>query len=216
MVSPRFLIGLALSFVMLLGIAPTVAFAAAAGGDHAHGDHIGHANADKEMENPAEIKASLAIWSLVVFLILMAILWKFAWGPIVAGLEKREAGIAENIASAERAAGDAKRMIADYEAKLAGAADQVRAMLDEARRDAEHTKEEIIAEAKSAAGVEHERQMRELRTATDQALKALSETFADQAVALAGRIIQEKLNAKDHDRLVKEAVAKFAQSPSMN
>jgi F0F1-type ATP synthase membrane subunit b/b' len=55
-----------------------------------------------------------------------------------------------------------------------------------------------------------------LRTATDQALKALSETFADQAVALAGRIIHEKLNAKDHDRLVKDAVAKFAQSPSMN
>jgi F-type H+-transporting ATPase subunit b len=205
--------------VLLLSVvglcAPNIA-RAAAGGDHGHGDQIGHANADKELENPAEFKSSLALWSLAVFLILMAILWKFAWGPIVAGLEKREAGIAANIASAERAADDAKRMMADYEAKLAGAADQVRAMLDEARRDAEHTKEEIIAEAKNAAGLEHERQMRELRTATDQALKALSETFADQAVALAGRIIQEKLNASDHDRLVKEAVAKFAQSPSMN
>jgi F-type H+-transporting ATPase subunit b len=141
---------------------------------------------------------------------------KFAWGPIVAGLEKREAGIAENIASAERVAADAKRMMAEYEAKLAGAADQVRAMLDEARRDAEHTKDAIVAEAKQAAQLEHDRQMRELKTATDQALKSLSETFADQAVALAGRIISEKLSAKDHDRLVKDAVSKFAQSPSVN
>jgi F-type H+-transporting ATPase subunit b len=194
---------------------PTVAMAAAAGGDH-HGDHIGHANANAQLEDPSEFKSSLAIWSFVVFLILMAILWKFAWGPIVAGLEKREAGIAENIASAERVAADAKRMMAEYEAKLAGAADQVRAMLDEARRDAEHTKDAIVAEAKQAAQLEHDRQMRELKTATDQALKSLSETFADQAVALAGRIISEKLSAKDHDRLVKDAVSKFAQSPSVN
>jgi F-type H+-transporting ATPase subunit b len=192
------------------------AASAAASAEHGHGDHIGHANADADLENPAEFKKSLALWSLIVFLILMAILGKFAWGPIVAGLEKREARIAENIASAERAAEDARRLIADYEAKLAGAADQVRAMLDEARRDAEHTKDQIIAEAKAAAQLEHDRQMRELRTATDQALKMLSETFADQAVDLAGRIIREKLNAKDHDRLVKEAVAKFAQSPSVN
>lgn len=209
------LIGLLLLVSVFGFCAPSVARAAAEG-DHAHGDHIGHANADEGLEDPAEIKRSLAFFSLVVFLILMAILWKFAWGPIVAGLEKRESGIAENIASAERVATDAKRMMAEYEAKLAGAADQVRAMLDEARRDAEHTKEQIIAEAKSAAAVEHDRQMRELRTATDQALKALSETFADQAVALAGRIINEKLNAKDHDRLVKDAVARFAQSPSVN
>jgi F-type H+-transporting ATPase subunit b len=206
------LIALALGSV----VAPATVSAAAAADAHGHDDHIGHANADASLEDPAEIKKSLAVWSFVVFVILMAILWKFAWGPIVAGLEKRESGIANNIASAERVAEEAKKMMAEYEAKLAGAADQVRAMLDEARRDAEHTKDEIIAEAKAAAQLEHDRQMRELRTATDQALKSLSETFADQAVALAGKIIHEKLNVKDHDRLVKEAVAQFAQSPSVN
>lgn len=214
MISTR-LLGLLL-LIAVIGICVPGVAQAAAEGEHGHGDHIGHANSDAELENPAEIKKDLAIWSFVVFLILMAILWKFAWGPIVAGLEKRESRIADNIASAERAADDAKRMMADYEAKLAAAADEVRAILDEARRDAEHTKTEIIAEAKSAAQVEHDRQMREIRTATDQALKALSEKFADQAVELAGRIIHEKLNAKDHDRLVKEAVANFAQSPSLN
>lgn len=166
--------------------------------------------------DPLVFDPDLAVFTAVVFVLLLLILGKFAWGPIVAGLEKRESRIADNIASAERAAEDARRMMADYEAKLAAAAEEVRAILDEARRDAEHTKSEIIAEAKSAAQVEHDRQMREIRTATDQALKALSEKFADQAVELAGRIIHEKLNAKDHDRLVKEAVANFAQSPSLN
>ncbi len=213
--APKWIKWLLVLLTLSCATAPAAGMAAATGG-HGHDEHIGHANADAKLEDPSEFKSSLAIWSLVVFLILMAILWKFAWGPIVAGLEKRESRIAENIASAERVAADAQRMMAEYEAKLAGAADQVRAMLDEARRDAEHTKDQIVAEAKSAAQLEHDRQMRELRTATDQALKALSETFADQAVALAGRIINEKLSAKDHDRLVKDAVARFAQSPSVN
>lgn len=174
------------------------------------------AHAAEGAPDPLVVDPDLAVFSAIVFVLLLLILTKFAWGPIVAGLEKRESRIAENIASAERAAEDARRMMADYEAKLAGAADQVRAMLDEARRDAEHTKDQIVAEAKAAAQLEHDRQMRELRTATDQALKSLSEFLADQAVDLASRIIREKLNAKDHDRLVKDAVARFTQSPSVN
>jgi F-type H+-transporting ATPase subunit b len=183
--------------------------------DHDHGEHahLGHEGASNK---PDEVKGDLAIFSAIVFLLLVVILRKFAWGPITAGLEKREGHIAHEIAAAEKANHDAKLLLAQYEKKLEAAQVEVRAMLDEARRDAEHTKEDIIAEAKAAAQLEHDRQMRELRTATDQALKSLSETFADQAVALAGKIIHEKLSVKDHDRLVREAVAQFAQSPSVN
>jgi F-type H+-transporting ATPase subunit b len=168
-------------------------------------------------KGPEEFQSDLAIYSFVVFLILLAILSKFAWGPIVAGLQKREEGIAANIAAAQRTHDEAKQLLVEYDKKLAGAADQVRQMLDAARRDAEQTKLDIIAEAKEAAQLEQQRGVREVRTAVDQALKELSEKSTNLAVALAGKIVRSKLNPADHARLAQEAIAEFAASkPSVN
>jgi F-type H+-transporting ATPase subunit b len=167
--------------------------------------------------DPLSFDPDLAIFTAVVFLLLLAILGKFAWKPIIEGLEKRERHIADNIAAAERAGEEARRTMAEYQAKLASAADEVRAMLEEARRDAEHTKQEIVAEAKTAAQAEHDRQMREIRTATDSALKQLAETSATLAIDLAAKVIRQKLNPQDHQKLIREAVEKFAASePSRN
>ena len=108
-----------------------------------------------------EVRTDLAIYTFIVFLILLGILWKFAWGPIVAGLEKREKGIADNIAAAQRTLEEAKAVLADYQRKLAAAAEDARLMHEQARRDAELSKAEIIAEAKEAARLEQERVLRE-------------------------------------------------------
>jgi F-type H+-transporting ATPase subunit b len=164
-----------------------------------------------------EVKTDLAIWTFVVFLVLLAILWRFAWGPIVAGLEKREQRIADNIAAAERANEQAKLLLVEYERKLAAAADQVRAMMEEARKEAEQVKLEIVAEAKEAAKLEFDRSKRELQRATDQALKELSERATNLAVDLAGKIVRAQLSHADHARLVQEAMAEFAAGgPSVN
>jgi F-type H+-transporting ATPase subunit b len=148
---------------------------------------------------------------------LLAILWKFAWGPIVQGLEKREQTIADHIAAAQKSNEDARRLLADYEAKLAGAADEVRGLLEEARRDAEHTKQEILAEAKAGADTERQRALREIEVATDAALKSLAERSADLAIELAGKVVATKLSPGDHARLVQEAMARFPEKqPSRN
>jgi F-type H+-transporting ATPase subunit b len=187
----------------------------------AHGgaaaDHHGGHGGDHSKPDPLAWDTDLAFWTLIVFLVLFAVLWKFAWGPIAAALEKREHSIAENIAAAQRAQDDAKEMLAQYEKKLAGAADQVREMLDEARRDAEHTKLQIVAEAKAAAQAEHERGMRDIRTATDAAVKELSERSTDLAIALAGKVIAAKVTPEERSRLVQESLSKFvAATPSKN
>ena len=179
--------------------------------------HEVHLGAPTTVTGPEEFQTDLAIYTGVVFLILLAVLWKFAWGPIVVGLEKREQRIAENIAAAERAHEEAKLLLAEYDRKLAGAAEQVRTMLEEARKDAEQAKLEIIAEAKEAAKLEFERSRRELQRATDQALKELSERATNLAVDLAGKIVRAQLSQNDHARLVQEAMAEFVSSgPSVN
>jgi F-type H+-transporting ATPase subunit b len=175
----------------------------------AHSSGHGHVGAAGVSNDPSELKTDLAIYSFVVFLLLLAILQKFAWGPISTGLEKREHRIAEHIAAAERSHQDAKAMLAEYERKLAAAQDEVRAILDEARRDAEHTHQEILAKAKAEAAAEAARARHDVETARDQALKQLVETSANLAVDLAGQILKAKLSPADHSKLISEAVAKF-------
>jgi len=128
---------------------------------HGHGPEIGHnppAGYTKEaFESPAWFQTDLALWSFAVFVLLMLLLTKFAWKPIMEGLDKREQGIAETIAATQRANEDAKQMLASYERRLAEASDEVRGMLEEARRDAEATKQAIVAEARKAADDEQAR-----------------------------------------------------------
>lgn len=173
--------------------------------DHGGGEHGGEVN-------PLEFSPDLAVFTLVVFLILLAILGKFAWGPIATALDHREHRISDNIAQAERLQAEAKAQLVLYEQKLATAADEVRQLLEEARRDAEHTKEEILAQAKADAKAEHDRAMREVRNAKDAALKEIGETSANFAVEMAAKIVQKQLSPEDHARLVREAVASFPSS----
>ncbi|MEX0586146.1 MAG: F0F1 ATP synthase subunit B [Pirellulales bacterium] len=171
--------------------------------------HAADADHGSASTDPLSVDPDLSIWTAIVFVVLLAVLWKFAWGPISEALDKRERTIGENIAAAERAGDDARRLIAQYEAKLASAADEVRQLLEEARRDADHTRQEIVAEARVAAKAEHDRQMREVQTAIEAALKTLAERSATLAVELAGKIVRRELKPQEHESLIRETVQKF-------
>ncbi|MGD9721739.1 MAG: F0F1 ATP synthase subunit B [Pirellulales bacterium] len=174
-------------------------------------------NFQSTASDPLSVDPDLALWTLVVFVILLIVLGKFAWGPIIAGLERREKSISDHIADAQRNHEEAKKLLGDYEKKLALAANEVRELLEEARRDAEHTKQSILAEAKAGAEAERNRALHDIDAATEGALKSLAERSAELAIDLAGKILQSKLSPADHERLIQEAMAKFPDStPSAN
>jgi len=187
------------------------AHAAGAAGQAGHGtaEHGAAGHGGSSGPNPLAIDKDLAVWTFIVFIGLLVVLGKFAWGPIAAALDLREKNIEDQIAAAQSANDEAKRMLAEYEAKLSKAAEDVRGILDEARRDAEHTQQEILAKARADAGAEMERAKREIGTAKDQAIKELAETSANLAVDLAGRIVRSKLSVQDHARLIEDAMANF-------
>jgi F-type H+-transporting ATPase subunit b len=188
-----------------------------AAGAHAEHEDIGHGNATKAVSDVSALTGDLAIYTFVVFLLLLAILSKAAWPKISTALLERERRIEGNIAAAEAKHEDAKRLLAEHEARLAGAAAEVKAMLDEARRDAEATKTEIVAEARAAAKQEHQRAQRDIEIALDSATKQLAETSANLAVELAGKAIRETIQPAKAQELVREALTKLSASePSRN
>jgi F-type H+-transporting ATPase subunit b len=167
--------------------------------------------------NPLAFRTDLAIWTLVVFLVLFGLLSYFAWPQIAAALDERERKITDNIAAAQQKLEDAKGVLAEHEAKLAAAAGEVRDLLDEARRDAEHTRKSIEAKGHQAAQDELARAIREIERAKDGAIQELATQSANVAVDLAHQIIRDKLTPDHQSRIVREALDKFsATNPSKN
>lgn len=184
---------------------PHVENAAHAGG---HSAHIGEEGVSND---PTEFKVDLAIYTFIVFILLMALLHRFAWGPITEGLERREASIHNNIAAAESARIKAEKMLAEHAAKLDKVQDEVREIVAEARRDAEHTKNEIIAAAQKEAEASRQRAVQDIERARDQ---AMDELFAHMARSVRGateQVIGRALTGADNDRLIEEALSTFAQ-----
>jgi F-type H+-transporting ATPase subunit b len=172
------------------------------------------ASSGGEGANPLEWKNDLALWTAVVFLGLLAILWKSAWKPISQGLDKRERNMADQIAQAEAANAKAKEILADYERRLAEAEEQVRAIVAQGRRDAEKAGRVLIDKAKDDAQAEFNRAVAQIDAATAAAIKELADRGVTLAVELAGKIVQAKLNAADHARLIEQAVSGFVKDRS--
>ena len=180
-----------------------------------HGD--GHGSGHSGDPNPLAVDLDLAVWTGVVFVVLFLVLSKFAWPVISSALVEREQRIEDNISSAEAKHEEAKQLLAQHEAKLAGAADEVRALLEEARRDAEHTKNSILEEAKQAADAERDRAVRDVERAADNAMKGLAETSANLAVDLAEKVVRQSITPEQQASLVREALDKLAiTEPSEN
>jgi F-type H+-transporting ATPase subunit b len=180
--------------------------------DESHGPNAAHtdaAHAEQAGPDPLAVDVDLAVWTLIIFLLLMFVLKKFAWGPIAAGLDQRERTIAEHIAVAESASAEGKRLLAEYEKKLAAAQDEVRGILDQARKHAEHVHQEILEKGREEAAAEIKRGKREIETAKDEALAALAEASANQAVELAGKILGSRLDAGNHRSLIEQSLASF-------
>lgn len=199
--------------VLACGLPQSIALAAGEG----HADHHVEIGMNPPPDDsPAEFKSDLAIWTLVVFLALLALLSKVAWKPIMEGLEKREEGIARQLADTRAAHDEAKRMLASYEKRLAEASDEVRGMLEEARRDAESTRQSIVAEARKAADEEKARAKHEIQLAKDDALSQIAEKAGHLAVEVAGKFLRERLGADEQARLVRDSVASLSSRPSVN
>ena len=159
--------------------------------------------------NPLEFNVDLALWTLFIFLGLMAVLTKFAWKPILEGLNAREKGIADNIENAKLASEQANASLQEYETKLAGANDEASAILAEAKKDATTAKEKILAEANEEAKRARDRAVADIESAKNAAVQELAEKSVDSAVSLAGNIVGRSLDKKDHSKLIDKAIKSF-------
>jgi F-type H+-transporting ATPase subunit b len=186
-------------------------------------EKMGHAAAVPEGEhaaedsaNPMKAEPTLAIWTLVVFLGLLAVLTKFAWKPLMHALHEREKHLEHVLHETERARNESEMLLSEHRKQMARAADEVRGLLEKARQDAQLTGENIVKAAQTEAESAKQRATRDIGAARDQALAEIWQKTADMAVSVAGRVLSKELTADDHRRLLNSAMAEMPAAPGAN
>jgi F-type H+-transporting ATPase subunit b len=146
------------------------------------------------------------LWTLVIFGLVVFVLGKFAWKPILHGLEQREQFIRGSLEQARKDREEAEARLREYTEKLTAARAEATAIVEEARRDADAVRHRIEQDASAEAGRTVERARREIGLATDAAKKELYEVSAKLAVEIAGKLLAREVKGADHERLIRESL----------
>ena len=190
--------------------------AAKAGHEAAKADAHPVEHAASEPPNPLKAEPTLAIWTAVVFLVLFAVLAKFAWKPLIHALHEREKHLEHVLHETERARNQSESLLNEHRKQMAQAADEVRNLLEQARIDAQRTGEQIVKQAQTEAEAAKQRAQRDIGAARDQALAEIWHKTADMAVSVAGRVLSKELTETDHRRLLDAAIGELPAAPGSN
>jgi len=157
-------------------------------------------------------EAQVLLYTLVVFLLLLAVLWRFAWGPLMKALEEREARIAKRISDAEELRRAAEERLKDYERRIAGAKEEAAAIIAKGKLDVQKISEEILDSLEFQSAKALERAKREMVMAKEAAVHDLREQMVGLTAELAARVIRREVKAEDHRRLIEDAMTEVERT----
>ncbi|HXH25687.1 MAG TPA: F0F1 ATP synthase subunit B [Vicinamibacterales bacterium] len=146
----------------------------------------------------------LYIWTILTFLVLLALLAKFAWRPLLAALERRQASIRRALDEARQAQLELERIRADSQRILADARAQADAILSSTRADASRFREELRQKAQAEAQAILRNAERRIEQETARALQQIRTEAVDLSVAIAAKLLQRHVTPEDHERLIEE------------
>ncbi len=161
------------------------------------------------MDNPLVTpEIGMLFWTALVFIILMLLLTKYAWKPILAAVKERETSIEEALNSAE----DAKREIAELKSNNEDLLNEARAERDEMLKEARGIKDNIVAEAKTTANQEAEKIVAAARESIQHekmaAITELKNQVAVLSIEIAEKILKDELSSADKQKAIIDNVVK--------
>jgi F-type H+-transporting ATPase subunit b len=157
---------------------------------------------------PLDVNVGLMIWTVLIFVIVLIALGKFAWPSIIGAVEAREQHIRELIAGAEKDRAEAAQHVEEQRRALEETRARVQDALGEARSTGERMREEMVSSARR----EHEELMARARRDIDaerqNALESVRREAVDLALAAAEKLVQRNLSSEDNRRLVLDYLAR--------
>jgi F-type H+-transporting ATPase subunit b len=159
-----------------------------------------------------DIHPGLMIWTIISFILLLMILKKIAWGPILKALDEREKGIKDAIKSAADAQAAANRTLAEYKTQMAEARAEAQSIIAKSRQDAERIRDEIISKSKVDAQSITEKATKQIDLERQEAIHQIRAEIATMVVDAASKVIRRALNEEDHKRLILDTLDQGSNS----
>src|SRR6266571_3124672 len=159
------------------------------------------------MDNPlVQVDPGLFIWTIVTFLVLLTLLAKFAWTPLLQALESRQALIRKSLDDAQQATKELERLNLEAAQIVNRARAEAEAIVSQSRSDGDRLREEIKQKARAEADHIVKNAERQIQLETSRALEQIRREAVDLSVMIASKIIQRNLSKEDNERLIDEAL----------
>jgi F-type H+-transporting ATPase subunit b len=148
----------------------------------------------------------LFVWTILTFLVLVGLLARFAWRPLMEALDGRQAAIAKSLEDAQRAQQELERLQRESAQMLANARADAEAIVSRSRSDAEALREELKQKARTEAAAIVKNAERQIQLETARAVQQIRQETVDLSVAIASKILRRQISTDDNEGLIEETL----------
>lgn len=153
------------------------------------------------------VNGGLAFWTVLTFILLLLVLKKFAWKPILSALKQREDAIKDSLEQAEKAKEEAKKILSENQNSLAKAEEESKKIIEQSKLFAESLKEKMIAESKEQAKRIIDEASAEIDRKKNAAFDELKNQIAEISVNAAEKILRENLDVQKNKKIVDKYIS---------
>ena len=159
------------------------------------------------MDNPlVQPDPGLFIWTILTFLILLGLLAKFAWNPLLRALEERQETIRKSLDDAERTKQELERVQQESAQIVAAARAEAQTIVSRSRAEAETVREDLKRKAKEEAAGLIKNAERQIQQETARAVQEIRREVVDLSLTVASKLIKKNLSQEDNDRLIQDSL----------
>ncbi len=165
------------------------------------------------MDNPlVQVDPGLFIWTIVTFLVLLGLLAKFAWGPLLKALDERQEIIRKSLHDADQATQDLKRLHQESAQIIAAARADAQSIVAKSRVAADTVREDLKQKAKEEADALVRGAQRQIQLETARAVQQIRHEVVDLSLAVASKLIKKNLTQEDNDALIQDSLTQIDAS----
>jgi len=159
------------------------------------------------MDNPlVQVDPGLFIWTILTFLILVSLLTKFAWRPLLQALDRRQNLIKDSLDKADQARIELERINSEAAKILDSARVEADAIVSKGRLAGERLREELKEQAREESATLVKNAERQIELETARALQQIRQETVDLSLSIASKVIGRNLSKDDNERLIEDAL----------
>ena len=165
----------------------------------------------ERVASPFDINGGVIIWTVIIFLILLGLLYKLGYPSLLRMVEERERRIQKQLDEAEKANAEAQRLLEEHKKQIAAARNEAQDILAKAKTISQKERETLLAKAREEYDALLNRARKDIDAEKDKAILALRREAVELSIAAASRVIEANLDTDTNRKLVADFLDSLAQ-----